>query len=240
MSDFLLMAGIFAAAILYSSIGHGGASGYLAVMALFNEAPEAMRPVALILNILVASIGAIRFYRAGAFRWSIFWPFAIASVPCAFLGGASALPATTYKQLVGLVLLFAAFRLFRKPASQPWRTLTLPGALAAGAGIGLLSGLTGVGGGIFLSPLILMMGWADPKTTCGVSAAFIVVNSIAGFLGLMTSGVHLPADLALWTLAALAGGLVGSEFGSRRLAGTTLRRLLSAVLVIAGLKMMLI
>jgi uncharacterized membrane protein YfcA len=239
MSDFALVACIFAAALLYSSVGHGGASGYLAVMALFNVAPQSMRPAALILNVLVASIATIRFYRAGSFNWSIFWPLALASVPCAFLGGTRTLPPGIYEQLVGVVLLLAAYRVFRTPVLDASRPVAIPVALVCGAGIGLLSGLTGVGGGIFLSPILLIMGWANAKQTCGVSAAFILLNSIAGALGLLVAGGRPPASISYWTLAAMAGGLIGSDLGSRRLAGPTLRRLMAAVLVIAGLKMIL-
>jgi len=237
MSDILILACLFLAALLYSSVGHGGGSGYLAVMALFGVAPESMRPAALCLNILVASIGTFRFYRADAFSWSHFWPFAIASVPCAFLGGTITLPTTMYKQVVGVVLLYAAYRLFRKPTSDSSRPVPIGVALLCGAGIGLLSGLTGVGGGIFLSPLLILMGWTNTRQTCGVSAAFILVNSISGLLGLVSKGATLPDALPYWLIAAVAGGLIGSDLGSQRLPSPTLRRLLAVVLVIAGLKM---
>jgi uncharacterized membrane protein YfcA len=237
MADVALVICIFAAALLFSSIGHGGASGYLAAMALFNVTPESMRPAALSLNVLVASIGTVRFYRAGCFSWPLFWPFAVASVPCAYFGGMISLPTTIYKQVIGAVLLFAAYRLFRSPVSETSRPVAVLVALACGAGIGLLSGLTGVGGGIFLSPLLLIMGWSDTKQNCGVSAAFILVNSIAGIAGLMTKGATLPAELPYWTVAVIAGGLIGSELGAKRLASPTLRKLLAVVLVIAGLKM---
>jgi uncharacterized protein len=237
MIDIALFLCIFAAALLYASVGHGGGSGYLAVMALFNVAPESMRPAALALNILVASIGTYRFYRAGCFSWRLFWPFALASVPAAYFGGSTALPYTHYRQLVGLVLLVAAGRFFYKPWSDTARPVPIHLALACGAGIGLLSGLTGTGGGIFLSPLLLIAGWADTKTTAGVSAPFILVNSIAGILGLMTKSPTLPAMLPYWILAAVVGGFIGAELGSRRLASPTLRRLLAIVLVIAALKL---
>ncbi|MEX0613184.1 MAG: sulfite exporter TauE/SafE family protein [Pirellulales bacterium] len=240
MAAIALILGIFAAALLYSSVGHGGGSGYIAMMALFNVAPESIRPAALSLNILVASIGTLRFYRAGSFSWSLFWPFALASVPCAFLGGTITLPSTLYRQVLGVVLLLAAYRLFTKPVSDTSRGVPIPLALLCGAAIGLLSGLTGVGGGIFLSPLLVLTGWANTKQSCGVSAAFILVNSIAGILGLMTKGATLPAELPYWTIAAIAGGLIGSELGAKRLASPTLRRLLAVVLVIAALKLILI
>jgi uncharacterized membrane protein YfcA len=228
---------IFAAAVLYASVGHGGGSGYLAVMALFGVAPESMRPAALSLNVLVATIGLVRFYRVGAFSWSHFWPFAVASVPCAFLGGWLGLPAIIFKIAVGCVLLFAAFRLFSNPLSDTSRPVPIVAALAWGAAIGLLSGLTGVGGGIFLSPLLIFMGWTTTKQTCGVSAAFILANSIAGILGLIIKGATFPYELPYWTVAAVLGGLLGAELGSRRFDSPTLRKTLAVVLVIAGLKL---
>ncbi len=234
---------ICAAALLYSSIGHGGGSGYIAAMALFGLAPEVMKPTALVLNILVASIGTVKFYRAGCFSWPLFWPFAIASIPFAFLGGTLALPVATYKIVVGLVLLFAAYRIFdytRQAPTAADKPLVIPLAIFFGAGIGLLSGLTGVGGGIFLSPLLLLMGWANMRQTAGVSAPFILVNSIAGLLGHISSVQMLPGALPVWAAAALIGAIIGTEFGSRRLNSLTLRRLLAAVLVIAGLKMIFV
>ncbi|MBI3598459.1 MAG: sulfite exporter TauE/SafE family protein [Nitrospirae bacterium] len=176
---------IFFVALLYSSVGHAGASGYLAAMALVGIVPEVMKPTALVLNILVAGIATVQFYRAGCFSWSLFWPFTLTSIPFAFLGGYITLPGTIYKQLLGLVLLFAAYRLFSNTAitQSPQKTIPPHIALACGAGIGLLSGLIGVGGGIFLSPLLLLMGWAQIKEQSGVAAAFILVNSVAGILG---------------------------------------------------------
>ena len=182
MSELLLATCIFIAAILYSSVGHGGASGYLAAMALFGMAPAVMKPTALVLNIIVAAIATTKFYRAGCFDKSLFWQFAIGSIPCAFIGGSIVLPTQIYKPILGIVLLYAAGRLgLNQASSQPQQPHSLPIWLAIGLGmaIGLLSGLTGVGGGIFLSPLLLLMGWATMKQAAGVSAAFILVNSIA-------------------------------------------------------------
>jgi uncharacterized protein len=243
MSDSLLLTLlIFIAALLYSSVGHGGASGYLAAMALFGVAPEMMKPTALVLNLFVASIGTVRFARAGCFSWNIFWPFAVVSIPFAFIGGMWKLPVASYKIILGLVLLFAAWRLAVKPSLPSPGTqkpIVLPLALIFGAGIGLLSGLTGVGGGIFLSPLLLLLGWAEIRKTAGVSAAFILVNSMAGLLGHWQSVKSLPADLIWWAPAAFVGGMVGAELGSRRLTPLLMRRLLAAVLVVAGSKMLL-
>lgn len=239
MHDILLITCIFAAALLYSSVGQAGASGYLAAMAIFGVAPGYMRPAALVLNILVAAIATVRFHRAGCFSWSIFWPFAAASVPFAFIGGALTLPGTIYRQVVGLVLLFAAYQVFRGCVADAMRRIPAPLGLFCGAGIGLLSGLTGTGGGIFLTPLLLFMGWAETKESAGVSAAFILVNSIAGMVGLFARPVVLPNMLAFWAVAAVAGGLLGSGVGSKRLGNPALRRLLAVVLVIAGGKLML-
>ncbi len=239
----LLSVLIFAAGLLYSSVGHGGASAYLAAMALFGLTPEVMKSTALMLNILVAGIATTQFFKAGSFSWSIFWPFAIASIPFAFIGGAISLPASMYRQTVGLVLLFAAYRLFlsqREKMGTTSKPLSIPVAILSGAGIGLLSGAVGVGGGIFLSPLLLIMGWAHAKQTAGVSAAFILVNSISGTLGHINNIKFLPDDIYPWALAALLGGIIGSYVGSRKLANPTLYCLLAIVLVIAGLKFMLV
>ena len=242
---------IFAAAVLYSSVGHGGASGYLAVMALFSFAPETMRPTALILNICVAAIGAYKFASKGFFSWRKFYPFAFASVPLAFLGGSLTLPIPYFKVIVGVLLLIAAALLARRETNnehlddqnQP-RIISVPIALAVGAGLGLLSGLTGVGGGIFLSPLLLFSGWTDIRQTAAISAMFILVNSIAGLAANLgqTNLATLPSPTVLITLAVcvILGGLIGSSFGASRKHSTlVLRRLLALVLVIAAWKMIL-
>jgi uncharacterized membrane protein YfcA len=244
MTTVVLAILIFLSSALYSSVGHAGASGDLAAMALVGIAPEVMRPTALVLNIFVASIATFKFYRAKCFVWGLFWPFAIASVPFAFLGGSITVPGRAYKIMVGVLLLYAAFRLFRasqKKAAPPVRAGGPPlwAALLCGAAIGILSGLTGTGGGIFLSPLLLLMGWAEMRQTAGVSAAFILANSTAGLAGNLSS-VHTFPTLIYYLLpAAIIGGYVGSEYGSRRLDPSNLRRLLALVLVIAGLKLTL-
>jgi uncharacterized membrane protein YfcA len=238
---WLLAALFFVTAVLYSSVGNAGASGYLAAMTLVGLAPEVMKPTALLLNILVALITTVRFYRAGHFSWPLFWPFTIASVPCAFLGGALVLPSGLYQGLVGSILLFAAYRLFWYADESHAHPTGVPRMLALllGAGLGFVSGLTGIGGGIFLSPLLLMMGWAEPRQSASVSAAFILVNSVAGLCGEAVSVHALPQAAPLWAGAVVVGGLVGSELGARQLAEVTLRRLLALVLAMAGLKLIL-
>ncbi|MBW3629718.1 MAG: sulfite exporter TauE/SafE family protein [Gemmatimonadetes bacterium] len=230
------------AAALYSAVGHGGASGYLAVMALFGVSAVVMRPAALTLNVLVAGIAAVKFYRAGRFSWRILWPFAVTSVPAAFVGGRLLLPAHSYRIVLGLVLLFCAGRMLLTsrsddPRPEEARKPPITIALALGAGIGLLSGLTGVGGGIFLSPILLLFGWADIRRASGVAALFIVVNSLSGLLGYASSGYDLPSGLPYWAAAAMLGGWLGSEYGSRRAPIPALYRLLAAVLLVAGVKL---
>ena len=233
---------ILATALLYSSVGHAGASGYLAAMALMGVAPAVMKPTALTLNIFVATIATVKFYRAGCFSWSLLWPFAVASIPCSFIGGAITLPGHLYKTAVGIVLLFAAYKLFRiarqaVDVQATLRPVPLWAALLSGGVIGLLAGLTGTGGGIFLSPLLLFMGWAETRQAAGASAVFILVNSIAGLLGNVSSVGALPGSIFVFAPAAIIGGLIGAEYGSKRLASANLRRLLAVVLIIAGCKL---
>ncbi|MBI4406068.1 MAG: sulfite exporter TauE/SafE family protein [Deltaproteobacteria bacterium] len=236
----LLTAMIFAAATLYSSVGHGGASGYLAAMAIFGLAPAIMRPTALLLNILVASLAAVKFYRAGCFSWGLFWPFAVSSIPMAFIGGTMTLPGVYYKPLVGLVLLFSAITLLLLQYSESTvsaKPLPVPIAVGTGAGIGLLAGLTGVGGGIFLSPLLFFTGWARPREIAGISATFILINSFSGILGHLSTVASMPPVAWIWGISAIVGGWIGSGIGSRRLNTLWFRRLLGLVLMIAGFKM---
>jgi uncharacterized protein len=241
VSETLIIAILFfVGAALYASVGHGGASSYLAIMGLFSLAPDVMKPTALALNILVASVATFKFYRAGLFSWRLFWPFAAASIPAAFVGGAVMLPARWYKIVVGVVLLYAAVWMFRsalRPISKETHSPPLWAALLAGLAIGFLSGLTGVGGGIFLSPLLLSMGWAETRATSGVAAPFILVNSIAGLLGHIASVSQLPPNVPVWGAAALIGGWIGASYGSKRAQVPVLRQLLSLVLVVAGVKL---
>ena len=241
-ADFVLWlaAAIFFVAILYSSVGHAGASGYIAVMSLASLAPEVIKPTALALNILVATIASWHFLRAGHFAWRTFWPFALLAVPLAFVGGHIALPAQAFKVLLGAVLLVAAARFVMRPRDEPTRgEPPVTPALASGAMIGLLSGLTGTGGGIFLTPLLLQMRWAQAKRAAAVSSLFILVNSVAGLAGNLASTRQWPGYIVPLLVAAALGGFIGSYLGSRHFAPPIIKRLLAAVLLIAGLKLIL-
>lgn len=239
----LALAGLmFVMAVLYASVGHAGASGYLAAMALFGLAPEVMKPTALALNILVAIIGTVKFYRVGAFSWRLFLPLALSSIPMAYLGGTLVLPGHLYKPLVGAVLVYAAWSSLRRAAADAHADLREPSLtplLIFGAGLGFLSGLSGVGGGIFLSPLLLALRWAPVRTISGIAAAFILLNSIAGLVGVMRVAPAMSEALPLWGVAVVAGGLIGAELGSRRLGNPGILRALAVVLLIAGVKMLL-
>ncbi len=189
-------------AALYSSVGHGGASAYIAAMALFSVAPETMKPTALALNLLVAGFGAWRYWSRGLTNWKLVLAFAAAATPAAFIGGGIHVPAIYYKPLVGILLWLAAARLLWQPAllvDRPVHAPPLWVTLPAGAVLGLLAGLTGNGGGIFLSPLIILMAWEEPRRTSGVTAAFIFLNSAAGLAGNAAAVGHLPRELPLFS-----------------------------------------
>lgn len=241
----LLAVAMLVAAFGYASVGHGGASAYIAVMALAGIAPQEMRPIALLLNVLVSSLGAWKFARAGHFHWPLFWPFAVVSIPMAYLGGALVLPGQAYKVVVGAVLLYAAWQLWQSgKQGDEMRSLRAPPlgtAMAIGAAMGLLAGLTGVGGGIFLSPLLLMLGWAGTKQTSAISAPFILVNSLAGLAAHGVShGIGLPAYVPILAAAVLLGGWFGAEYGAKRFANPLVRRVLAVVLALAGGKMAMV
>ena len=236
----LLLFAIGIIAFLYSSVGHAGASGYIATMALFGLAPIVIRPTALVLNILVASIGAFQFWRAGHFSWKLFWPFALLSIPAAYLGGYLQLPASIFKIVIGIVLLFSAVRLFFRRGDPPNVVPpSPPTAIGIGAVIGFLSGLTGTGGGIFLTPLLLFCHWARTKQASAVSALFILVNSIAGLIGFVSARQSVPSLAIGLAAAAVIGGTAGSYLGSRRLPVRAISILLATVLIIAGTKLIL-
>jgi uncharacterized membrane protein YfcA len=240
--EYLIIPAVIVVAILYSSVGHGGGSGYLAVMAFFAVAPEITKPTALTLNVFVSAIAFILFYRRGYFEWKTFAPFAAASIPFAFLGGMIQLPILYYKIVLGIVLLFAATRLAwnLKGAETDTTKQNVPLAMGIGALIGLTSGLIGVGGGIFLTPILFLTHWTAPQKAAGISALFILVNSIAGLAGNYQNISNLQGGVGFWIVAAVAGGLIGSTLGSKYFNSLWLRRALSLVLVIAGIKLFLV
>src|SRR5437899_1053387 len=234
---FLFLA-IGLVAFLYSSVGHAGASGYIATMTLFGVAPTIIRPTALVLNILVASIGAFQFWRAGHFSWILFWPFALLSIPAAYLGGYLQPSASILRILIGIVLLFSAARLvFRRSDPSQTAVPSRPMAVSVGAGLGFLAGLTGTGGGIFLTPLLLFCRWAHIRQAAAVSALFIWVNSIARLIGYFTAVHSVPTLGNVLGAAAIVGGFVGSRLGSRHFPTRTISILLAIVLTIAGAKL---
>ena len=244
LPDVALLSGlIFLAAVIYSSVGHAGASGYIAAMALFGLSPTVMKPTALALNILVAILATYRWHSAGLVRWKALPPLLITSIPMAFLGGAIHLPFSWYKAVVGVILLLAAAKFFVQPretaaapaqAGVPWA-----GGAAAGAGVGFLSGLTGTGGGIFLSPILLLCGWAGLRQAAGITAPFILANSVAGLAGSIMSLNSLPKELPVFLAAALLGALAGTQLGIGWIPAKQLQRVLALVLAIAGVKFLL-
>jgi uncharacterized membrane protein YfcA len=232
---------IFLVAALYSTVGHAGASGYLACMALAGLPAAVMKPTALALNVVVATIATWKYVRAGYFKWRTLWPFVLTSVPFSFLGGAVVLPGTLYRRAVGVVLVYAAVRLLLSAARADERPIVeppIPSALATGAVMGFVSGLTGVGGGIFLSPLLLFAGWSETRAASGVAAVFILLNSLSALSGELLAGVRFPVEALWWAPAAAIGGWIGSHYGSRKLPSPAIRRFLAAVVFIAALKML--
>ena len=236
----LLHAGFLLVSVLYSVTGHGGASSYIAIMVLLGMAPQEIRPMALGLNVIVSLIASVQFYRAGYFNKSLFLPFALSSVPMAYLGGTLQIADASFKLLLGIALLVAAFRLVPRERNRP---VVAQGHIAipilAGLCIGFVSGLIGIGGGIFLTPLLILMGWATPKQAAAVSAPFILVNSVAALAGTFSQQADLPGYFALSALTVTLGGLAGSYLGSRKLPNTAIARVLSGILVLAGLKLCL-
>jgi uncharacterized membrane protein YfcA len=231
------------AGALYSTVGHGGASAYLAIMALFAVAPEAMRPTALALNLVVAGFAALRYWYAGQINLRLLAAFVLTAAPAAFVGGGVHVPPDVYRPLVGVVLWAAAVRLFWQPtrlAEREPRPPSLAIALPAGAGLGLLAGLTGTGGGIFLSPVIILFGWEDARRTSGVAAGFIFINSLAGLAGNWASVRSLPGELPVLIAAVAAGALAGTWLGAGRLPKPRLLQGLGLVLVIAGAKLLFV
>jgi uncharacterized membrane protein YfcA len=242
--NLALSAGFAVVAFLYSVVGHAGASGYIALMALSGLLPETIKPVALVLNIVVAIIGCWNFLRAGHLPWRIIWPVYLLAIPASFLGGWLNLPVIWFQRLMGIVLVFTAWRLgaaSKDPASlhQPSGSLLL----ISGGILGLLAGLTGTGGGVFLTPLLLLTKWCNTRQAAATSILFILLNSVSGLAGLaLTQPTALTAvlnpSLLGWIAAVLLGGSLGSRLGSRHWPVAWIRRSLAFVLVLAALKLL--
>ena len=234
---FLLLLPIVS--FLYASVGHGGASGYLALMALFSFAPEVMKPTALILNLFVAGISFFYYYRAGHFNKNLFIPFAISSIPLAFLGGTIEIDASIYKKILASLLVFAILKMlnvFGKEKEDVKKVKLWQGLIVGGI-IGFFSGLIGIGGGIILTPIILLLHWGNMKEAAAVSALFIWVNSASGLVGQLTTGVHFEIGTFVLVAVALIGGVLGGYYGSKKINNQKLRYILAFVLAIACFKL---
>jgi uncharacterized membrane protein YfcA len=231
---------LFLVAFLYSSVGHGGASGYLALMALFSITPDVMKPTALLLNLFVSLTSFIQFYRGKHFNWKIFLPFAITSVPMAFVGGMISVDDYVYKKILGLLLIIpiVRFLFFGNIKVEEIKKPNFVLSLIIGAAIGFLSGLIGIGGGIILSPVLLLLKWVDMKKTAAISAIFIFVNSLSGLAGQLQKGINFSTDMYAYVAVAFVGGLCGAYFGSLKLNQNFLKYLLAIVLIIASYKLL--
>ncbi|MBK6831090.1 MAG: sulfite exporter TauE/SafE family protein [Flavobacteriales bacterium] len=240
MSELLIPAAILLIAFLYASVGHGGASGYLALLVMLGFTQDVTRPSALLLNLLVSVIAFAQFARAGYFRFHLFWPFALASIPMSYLGAGIHVDAEIYTRILALCLLVAVARLLRLFGT--WRSetreLNIALALLIGTGIGFVSGIIGIGGGILLSPILLLLRWCDAKESAAVSALFIFVNSASGMTRVGGDGTWLTPDITGWIIAAFTGGLIGSTIGAKRLSDVRLRQVLGGVLLFASIKLL--
>lgn len=236
---YLFLAILPIVSFLYSSVGHGGASGYLALMALFSFAPETMKPTALLLNLFVAGISFYYYYKAGYFNKKLFITFAIASIPLAYIGGTLEVDASIYKRILAVLLVFAILKMLNVfgKESNNIKEVKLWQGLIIGGIIGFFSGLIGIGGGIILTPIILLLHWGNMKEAAAVSALFIWVNSAAGLVGQLNSGVIIEKESFLLVAIALIGGVLGGYYGSKKINNQSLRYILAFVLVIACFKL---
>ncbi|MBL0355869.1 MAG: sulfite exporter TauE/SafE family protein [Chitinophagaceae bacterium] len=239
MAEILIPVSLFIIAFLYASVGHGGASGYIAVLTLFKIPKQVFKPIVLVLNTIIAGIAFIQFYRAGHFKWKLAWPFLLTSIPCAYLGSHFKTSDNLYNMILGAALIFPIVRLMTvSPNDKPKiKKLNLLPAFFWGAVIGLVSGFLNIGGGIFLSPVIILMGWGHTKDAAAVSSLFIVCNSLAGLAAEGISSNAFNSTAYTWIAAAVAGGLLGAYLGSHRFNLITVRYILATVLFIAALKL---
>jgi len=238
-SLYLFYVLLFVVAMLYSSVGHGGASGYLALMAIYAFSPEVMKPTALILNLFVSLISFIQFYRGEHFKWKIFLPLAIASIPMAFLGGIITMEASMYKRILGTLLFIPVIRFlfFANIPDEKLKKSNLALSVLIGSLIGFVSGLIGIGGGIILSPILLLLKWTNQKQTAAISALFIFVNSLSGLAGQLTKGINFSPDMLAYVAVAFAGGLCGAYLGALKFNQNILKNTLALVLMLAGWKL---
>lgn len=239
-TDLLITGLLFLGAILYTSVGHAGSSVYIAIMSLFGLAAEVIKPTALVLNIFVSSFTSFRFLKAGLFDLKLFFPLSIGAIPMAFIGGRVNLSNEIYKPIVGLLLLISAATFLLPSKKQAVKSINPPKfalAMATGAAIGLLAGLTGTGGGIFLSPIALLLSWSSVKQISGTSALFILANSVFGLLGHSTSITKLPDVLPVFVIAVMTGAFIGTRLGISRFSNENVKKALGFVLIIAGLKL---
>jgi uncharacterized membrane protein YfcA len=239
MMEYLLLVSLFVVALLYSSVGHGGGTGYLALLALFGIAPIFMKSTALTLNVFVSAIAFFSYYRAGYFKWKLIFPFLISSIPFAYLGALTQVNPSVYKIILGVFLLIAIARMLFVPkaiSETSEKTLFLP-ALAIGALLGFFSGMIGIGGGIILSPILILMHWANVKESAAASALFIFLNSISGMFALVQGGFAFEPRITAWIAVGVVGGIAGSYFGSYRLKSDKLKYLLAGVLLLASIKL---
>jgi uncharacterized membrane protein YfcA len=238
LSFFLLL---FIIAFLYSSVGHGGASGYLALMAIFSFDPNFMKPTALILNLFVSLVSFILFFREGHFKWKLFLPFALASIPFSFLGGMISLDGDIYKKILGLILLIPVIKFFVYPNTDDseLKKNTIGLTIIIGASIGFLSGLIGIGGGILLSPILLMLHWSNQKQTAAISALFIFVNSASGLAGQLSKGIKFETDMLTFVAVAFIGGILGAWLGAKKFNQSVLKYILATALLVASIKLLL-
>lgn len=231
---------LFFVAFLYAAVGHGGASGYLALMALYGAAPEEMKPTALMLNLFVSLTSFIQYYRGGHFKWKLFVPIALASIPLAFVGGMVTVEDRLYKTVLGVLLLFPVIRFFffKNVPDKELKPHNMGIALTTGGIVGLLSGMIGIGGGIILSPILLLLKWTNQKQTAAISALFIFVNSVAGLMGQFTKGIVFNTNMVLYVIIAFAGGLLGAYFGVKKFNQNVLKYTLATVLLMASYKLL--
>ncbi len=240
MSIELFYAVLFVVAFFYAAVGHGGASGYLALMALYGVAPEEMKPTALVLNLFVSLTSFIQYYRGGYFSKKLFIPIAAASIPLAFIGGMMTVEENIYKRILGVLLLFPVIRFFffRNTEDHELKEQNIAVAVVTGGIVGLLSGMIGIGGGIILSPILLLLKWTNQKQTAAISAAFIFVNSLSGLGGMLTQGIKFTDNMFMYVIVAFTGGLLGAYLGSKKFNQNVLKYVLATVLLMASYKLL--